>query len=105
MSASKTRCFLQKSLPNNMPLPLDKYFEDFDSLEEAHRAYLGDLGTMGGDSFAEPSLALRLAIGLQAHVDLINQAFAQGYTSRDFLPQWRTDAKVFVGDARKCFAA
>ena len=86
-----------------MPIRLRQYVEDYDDLSAANRAYLADLEALGAGSNDAAGIAFRLAVGLQGHVDRLNQAFEGGDVPTVLSPSWRADASVFVGNAGKRF--
>jgi hypothetical protein len=89
-----------------MPVRLRDYLEDFEDLEVAHAAYLADLisrATQSGEADSLYHIAHRAVVNLQSLVRHVSEAFERGYAPAAMAATWRSDAKVFIGDADKRF--
>lgn len=84
-----------------MPVDLQQYLEDFDDLRVAHEAYLNDCRKLEQGGSSQAGIALRLAMALQEKVKRLSQAVTNGHAAGVLCQEWRSDALVFVGDARK----
>ncbi|AOY97587.1 hypothetical protein BKK79_37260 (plasmid) [Cupriavidus sp. USMAA2-4] len=89
-----------------MTVRLRDYLEDYGDLVSAHDAYLADLISKAAESGVSDSthhLAHRAAVSLQSLVRRVSGAFEQGHAPAAMIATWRSDARVFVGDAGKRF--